>query len=264
MPILPGCIKLTMPPRLRSGYPENLGNDARIILDSMDEQFSSMKEEIASLNATLSDKCKQIEDLSSEVSTLKKKVSKLENALDDEDAYVRRETIIFNGSAIPPSQSGEICNNEIRKVIKEKLKIELLASDISVAHRAGKKPNNQAPDRRGIQVRFCRRDIKRLIMSTKCDNSDENNTMYMNESLTPERRTILFALRKIKKKFPNIVKGCTSQDGRVYVFTPSPAFASTPRGRDRKHLVNTHEALVEFCAEFVKNPLEEFLDSWDH
>ena len=53
----------------------------------------------------------------------KKKVSKLENTLDDEDAYVRRETIIFNGSAIPPSQSGEICNNEIRKVIKEKLKI---------------------------------------------------------------------------------------------------------------------------------------------
>ena len=127
-----------MPPRLRSGYPENLGNDARIILESMDEQFSSMKEEIASLNATLSDKCKQIEDLSSEISTLKKKVSKLENALDEEDAYVRRETIIFNGSAIPPSQSGEICNNEIRKVIKEKLKIELLASDISVAHRAGK------------------------------------------------------------------------------------------------------------------------------
>ena len=272
-----------MPPRPRATRSEGLGDDARAILDTMEEKFDQMKAEIANLNTTLAGKCTQIAELSDEVSILKKKVSKLENALDDEDAYVRRETIIFNGSALPPAHPGEICNNVIRKVIKDKFKIELQVSDISVAHRAGKKPNTQAPDRRGMQVRFCRRDIKRQIMTSKCDNSDLNNTLYTNESLTPKRRTILFALRQIKKKFPDIVKGCTSQDGRVYAFTPSPASvaasaddtvlraagssglrASTPRGRDRKHLVNTHDALVEFCAEFVQHPLEEFLDSWEY
>ena len=131
---------------------------------------------------------------------------------------MRRETIIFNGTAMPPSTPGEICNAVIRQVIKDKLKLQIQESDISVAHRAGKKPATQGPDRRGIQVRFCRRDIKRQLMMTKRDNSDPANTSYTNESLTPKRRTILFRLRQMKKKFPALVKGCTSQDGRVYAF----------------------------------------------
>ena len=68
----------------------------------------------------------------------------------------------------------------------------------------------------------------------------------------------------MKKKFPGIVKGCTSQEGRVYAFTTPPAQASNIPVRDRKHLINTHEALVEFCREFVKVPLDTVLSSWDH
>ena len=237
--------------------------------DSMKENFDEMKAENSNLNSVLTSKCQQIESLTAEVSTLRKKVSTLENSLDEEDAYVRRETIIFNGTAIPPSTPGEICNAVIREVIKNKLKIELQETDISVAHRSGKKPVSQGPDRRGIQVRFCRRDIKRQIMTTKRDNVDQNNTLFTNESLTPKRRTILFTLRQMKKKFPDLVKGCTSQDGRVYVFTPSLSSAAsgsnvpTSRSRDRKHLVNTQEALVEFSRDFIQVPLDEFLESLD-
>ena len=42
--------------------------------------------------------------------------------------------IIFNGTAIPPATTGEICNNVIRTIIKDKLKISLQPSDISIAH----------------------------------------------------------------------------------------------------------------------------------
>ena len=206
-----------------------------------------------------------------EIDFLKKRVHVLEGLVDDEDAYVRRETIIFSGTEIPASTQGEICNNVIRDVIRKKLKINLQESDISVAHRAGKKRNTQGPDRRGIQVRFCRRDIKRQIMLTKRDNSDPNHTLYSNESLTPKRRSILFALRKMKKMFGSIVKGCISQDGRVYAFTPNSAApqssqpgtrsrdGASTRLRDRKHLINTQEALESFCQEYLQQPLDSFL-----
>ena len=180
--------------------------------------------------------------------------------LDDEDAYTHRETLILNGTELPAPTPGEICSNIVRDVVKKKLKITLQPNDISVAHRSGKKPNNQSVDRRGIHVKFCRRDTKRENMMAKCDNSDPQHTLFTNECLTPKRRSILFALRQMKKKFPAIVKGCTTQDGRVYAFTPS----STTASRDRKHLVNTHDALVQFCRDFIQEPLENFLASWNH
>ena len=229
-----------------------------------DRHTDSMKNEISNLKKLLTTQSNNMEKLAAENQSLREKVSRLENSLDDEDAYVRRETIIFNGSAIPPSTTGEICNHVIRKVIKDKLKIQIQEADISVAHRAGKKPSTQGPDRRGIQVRFCRRDVKRQIMMTKRDNSDANNTLFSNESLTPKRRSILYTLRQMKKKFPALIKGCTSQDGRIYAFTPSPSATSATRPRDRKHLVNTQEALADFSRNFIQMPLDDFLGSLEH
>ena len=237
--------------------------------DSLFNEFNGMKSEISSLKSMINNQNSEIASLSAANSLLRQKVASLENSFDDEDAYVRRETIIFNGSAIPPSTAGEVCNAVIRQVIKDKLKIQIQESDISVAHRAGKKPTTQGPDRRGIQVRFCRRDVKRQIMLTKRDNSDQNNTLFTNESLTPKRSKILYTLRQMKKKFPDLVKGCTSQDGRIYAFTPSPSAAtanqdgSSPptHARDRKHLVNTQDALAEFSRGFIQMPLDQFLRS---
>ena len=249
-----------MAPKLRSP----MGDDARAIIEEMKKQFEEMKSEMTNLNDLLVNKCREIDILTTDVASLRQKVSKLEKSLDDEDAYVRRETIIFNGTSIPPSSPGEICNNIIRDVIKEKLKISLQPSDISVAHRAGKKPSTQGPDRRGIQVRFCRRDTKREIMLTKRYNKDPNATLYTSESLTPKRSTLFFTLRQMKKKFPELVRGCTSQEGRVFAFTPSAAAASSTPARDRKHLINSYDDLVQFCRDFVKVPLDTFLTSWEH
>ena len=252
---------------------DSLGDEGKFIYNSLNKKLDTlinkftkcdeMQTEMATLKELLTDKCNVISKLEDKVCTLETKIAKLESTFDDEDAYVRRDTVIFNGTEIPPSTPGEICSNIIRDVIKKKLKINLQPSDISVAHRSGKKPLNQTPDRRGIHVKFCRRDTKREIMMTKRDNSDPQHTLYNNDCLTPKRRTILFALRQMKKKFPGLVKGCTTQDGRVYAYTPPPASAPAT-ARDRKHLIITHDALVEFCREFVKLPLDTFLDSWNH
>ena len=237
---------------------DDLSQDSRYIVELMNEKFESMSEELSNLRQLLMSEKEARSKLEVKVTALEKKVTQLESSLDDEDAYTRPETLILNGTEIPRPTPGEICSNIVRDVVKNKLNIILQPSDISVAHRSGKKPNNQTVDRRGIHVKFCRRDTKREIMMTKCDNSDPQHTLFTNECLTPKRRSILFALRQMKKKFPAVVKGCTSQDGRVYAFTPS-----TSASRDRKHLINTHDALVQFCRDYIQEPLENFLGSWN-
>ena len=255
-----------------------LGDDAKTIINSMNAQFSSLREdllaltdkhdelksEIAALRTVIAERDESINVLKSEVGFMKAKVSKLENLIDDEDAYIRRESLILSGSAVPSYQNDEISSNVARQVIKDKLKIVVQPNEISVCHRLGPKPMNQAPDSRPLTVRFCRRDTKRSILFAKRDNSDVHSTLFTNESLTPKRRTIMYALRAIKKAHPNIVTGCNTLEGRCFAYTKMPASLPNSRARDRKHVLNTHEALVKFCDQYVKKPLQAFLQSWDH
>ena len=233
--------------------------------NEMSERFETMHSEMILLNQMLKSKDESVLNLSEEVKSLKKKVSELENLVDNEDSYVRRESLIFSGSAIPPSQPGEICSQIVRDVIKTKLKLEIAPMDISVSHRLGQKPAAQGPDTRSIIAKFCRRDTKRMIRLTRFDNNDVNSKLFINESLTPKRRTILYALRKMRRN-TDIVTGCSTFEGKIFAYTKNPGIEvqRTSKPNDRKHAVNTHEELINFCREFVKKPLEDFLDSWDH
>ena len=49
-------------------------------------------------------------------------------------------------------------------LVKEKLKIEVSASDITAAHRFETKQQSQAADERPLIEKFCRRDTKRDLL----------------------------------------------------------------------------------------------------
>ena len=173
--------------------------------------------------------------------------------MDDSDAYERRDTLILSGPAIPPVERGENCAAVVKKLLKDQIRMEVNESEFSVAHRLGARPQNQAVDKRSLIVKFCRRESKRDVIIA-CKKS-RNSNLYANESLTQKRRAILDALRKMKRTHPDHVKGCTSIDGKVYGFTRSVE----PNGRDQRHLISSHEDLVKFCADYVRQPLELFL-----
>ena len=42
-----------------------------------------------------------------------------------------------------------------------------------------------------------------------------------------------------------------------------PQTSSSPSAREQRHLINTHEALVNFTREFIKRPLDAFVDNWN-
>ena len=200
----------------------------------------------------------EISELRSEVTSLKTTVNKLEAQIDDGDAYERRDTVIFSGPAIPVHTPGENCINIVQTIAKNNLKIEIPTNEFNTAHRLGKKPTTQGEDKRSIIVKLCRRDTKKDVIVASRRQGTSPPSLYVNESLTPRRRTLLMALRKMKRMHPNLVTGCTSIDGKIYAFTKNPT-----GDRDTKHFVNTHERLTKFCLEFVKKPLDTFLDQWE-
>ena len=246
---------------------DKLSGDGKLIVSVMINRFDSMKKEFFDLLAT---KNREVEELRDELCVMKKKVSLLEGTIDDGNAYERRDTVIFSGSAVPVVSNGENCRDIVINLVKEKLRIELPISEINIAHRLGKKPISQAPDKRNIIVKLCRRDMKREIMVASRNSQYSSSTapsgpsLFINESLTPKRQTILYALRQIKRAHPTIVVGCTSIDGRVYAYTKPPNLIQNSRERSVRHPINTHEDLTKFCRDYVKLPLETFLETWNH
>ena len=265
LPKTKSVLPKTVPPRtelpksqLKDEY-ENLSAEGKAIVTIMQDEFQKLRLEFM---GQLDSKDEQIQELRDQVTSLKEQMSKVRETIDENDAYERRDTVILSGNSIPIFSQGENPTNLAIEAVKNELKIQISPSDVSVAHRMGRKPANQQPDRRGIIVKLCRRDLKHsLISASKKMVPRSRSNLYVNEHLTPARKTILYALRQMKKDHPDLVKGCTSWDGRVYAFTPPPA-GSPPSSRDQRHLVNSRDSLVTFCSDYVQKPLNAFLDNW--
>ena len=228
---------------------KDLKGGSKKVVTIMMKQFQALRDEISSKN-------QEITELKSKVGELQSKVEKLESNIDDADAYERRDTIILSGSAVPPASVGEKSSEIVRAVVRENLRIELSSAEINTAHRLGKKAPSQAPDKRPIIVKLCRRDVKSQLMSAV--RQQRPTSLYINESLTQPRRKILFALRQMKRAHPDLVLGCNSYDGRIYAYTKS----SVP-SQNTRHLINTYQSLVKFCNDQIKVPIETFLDQWE-
>ena len=84
---------------------DGLSNDGRMIISIMNKRFLEMKNEFDEMKTEfiniISSKNDEIATLSNDVTNLKHKITRLENTLDDEDAYIRRETIILSGTCVP-------------------------------------------------------------------------------------------------------------------------------------------------------------------
>ena len=139
-----------------------LKNELHTLKSDIGVQIQSLKTEFSSL---LEAKNKEISELKLINQDLRIKMVKLENMVDDGDAYERRDTVILTGSAVPAVSQGEICNELVKKLVKDVLKLEINTSDISTSHRIGKKRISQEADRRNLIVKFCRRDVKHSVIS---------------------------------------------------------------------------------------------------
>ena len=206
--------------------------------------------------AAVHEKDAKILSLDQEVSFLRNQVSKLEERIEENDQYERRDTLVLSGSSLPAAIPNENCENVVRTAIKNNSNIELSAGDISVAHRLGSKPTSQRPDHRSLIVKFCRRNTKVDVLSSARRKKAPN--FFANESLTPVNQTISYVLRKMKKLVPEKISGTTTLEGRNYIWVRSPG------ARDLRQVIPSYDRLRNFSTEVLQKPITHFIENWPH
>ena len=233
---------------------ESLGPHGQSILTLIQAEFSRFKAEIMEV---LDLKNEEVVKLNQRVALLETELKNSRNKLDDADQYERKDSVILSGSAIIPFVESENTHELVQGLLKDHFDTEITDLDISTTHRLGP-VKSSTPSKRNIYVKFVRRDVKKKVVQKSKEKSKEkgkNSPLHANESLTPLRRKIFNALRKMKQDVPDIVKGCTTLDGKIFVFTP-PVANNT---RDQRHFIPDWDALKEFCRGFVQEPLDTFL-----
>ena len=248
------CLLLSVCLRNHCSRKMRLTGEAKQIVADITAQFDSLKEEFRQMVKT---KDEEIQKLTAEVGTLRKEVDKCREEIDSAEQYERRDTLVISGNAVPTFVTGEISSNVCRDLIKEKLRIEIKEADISTAHRIGKKPRSQQPDKRNLIMKLCRRDLKSTILQG-CREVKPND-LYIHESLTPLRSKIVFALRGMKREPNSRVKGVSTSDGRVFAWV-SPTNGSSSDGRNLKIAINTAAAIQNFSLQYMQKPVSEYVD----
>ena len=243
--------------------------DGKFMLPAVVKLFQGLQEKIECMFGEIREEfiniCKErdlrIEKLESENVVMKKKIESLENKIDENDAYERKDTVIISGKSVPPVDKDEHCATLTCKLIKDQLNYVVSPNDISVVHRLGERKTTQGPDHRDIIVKFCRRNTKMDVLSASRRTKAAN--FFINESLTPVRQTIAYVLRKAKRQFPRIISGSSSIEGKNYVWI-NPPNPSAPGAKALRHAVHTHDRLVNFCNKTLGKPLSHFIETWTH
>ena len=214
----------------------------------------------------IQEKDAKIEELETTNSNLRELVTTLDDKLDALNAYSRKDTVIVSG-ALPQPVQNEASHDVVRELLAQKFpSITIDEKDISVAHRLQPKrarADGSVPPP-NIVVKLVRRNLKiQLIKASRNQDKKAPEKIFINESLTPQRNTILQTLVKLKKDH-KVVKGVTSMQGDVYAYVEHPAVAggSAAGGqhRDTRHCINTQAQLKTFCRDHLKKSLEELLD----
>ena len=208
----------------------------------------------------MDEKDKSIGELKTNVQRLESRVESLETQIDSNSSYERRDTLILSGE-LPARTETENCSEIVRGLIREKIRLNLHEKDIAMAHRLGKKPLTQGPDKRSIVFKLCRRDLKKDIM-TAC--REFRPPFYINESLTPTRSSIVYVIRKARQKFPGKLGNCRSVDGNICVWLPANPEAGPSSGRynSTRFVINTRLKLDAFLMEKVGCDSSKFIDKW--
>ena len=224
----------------------SLSNDSKLLYKALEKSISSHISKITEhYDTQLALKDSQIQTLSEKVSnlesnhtTLLDKIKILQNELDDAAQYQRRDTLIFSGNIIPSETTDENSTEIVVETIKSHLKVPISINDISIAHRLGKNRNGFS---RPIIVKLISRTKKSQIVQARISQPKPNNngpTLYVNESLTPIRRTLLYKLRQLRKSHSGLFKALHTHDGKIIV-----KLSAT---NDRKYVITTEQHLLDF------------------
>lgn len=199
-----------------------------IIGKVIQSQFDTYLTKLDQINKVKDEK---ITHLESKVCALENKITVLQDTIDDVDQYERRDTVIISGPSLPDETTHENPADLIVNTIKQQLHINMTHSDINVAHRLGTK---QQDKKRPIIVKLQNRAKKSELVQACVTVKPQ---LYINESLSPRRRSIYSTVRKIRAQHKHLFQQCYTSDGKIIVKLKSSA---------TKYTITSESALTSF------------------
>lgn len=214
------------------------------ILSIIEQDIASLSNEgktivsviIKAMQSLNDGKDQRIEQLETKVSVLEKKLAELENQADDTSQYERRDTLIISGPLLPPEVNNEKSSDVVVNAIKQNLHINFSPNDINIAHRIGRKSTQTK--NRPIIVKLHSRQKKDDIMNA-CITVKPN--LYINESLTPKRLSLLKLMRNIRKEKREFFQQLYTKDGTICVKLTCS---------NQKYFITNEETLNNFLDKF--------------
>lgn len=225
----------------------------QIVLEKLDEKLKEFKSEMLS---AIIIKDRKINELEERVSDLGLAIQTLEERLEDSEAQHRLDEIILSGdSAVTTGTAEGNLGPTVCKILKDKLNYVIETGVIRSARRLGKPPVNQGPDRRRVIVKLEHRATASDII--RASRTMKPPGLFVNENLITERSRVLYALRQIKRRKPEMLSGCGSLNGRVYAWTKPTDLSQ----RGRKIYLNTWRKFNSFCSDTLGLNSDELLES---
>ena len=218
---------------------QDLATSSTNILELFSRDITKLSEEgkiivnivVKAIAISSQEKDTTIAKLQSKVESLESKITKLEEQIDDVEQYERRDTLILSGPVLPSEHSMENAADLVVKAIKDNLRVNITHSDINIAHRLGPKKQNKD---RPLIVKLQNRTKKSEIMDA-CVTMKPN--LYINESLTPKRRSLFTTIWAIRKTHRDLFQQCYTRDGKIVVKLKSST---------TKYTITTEASLYSF------------------
>ena len=222
-------------------------------LSHLDEKFEAHKRDMA---AACQGKDNKIDELEALVVAQRKVITNLEEKLEDQCQYSRRESLVFSGQNVPAHQLNEDCIEIACNLVSSKIDqdLHLTPKDISIAHRLGKKPTS-GTDRRSIVVRFCRRKMKYDVLDKAKRTKPQG--MFVSESLTPNKQKIVSVIRNAKFKHPDVISGYSTSDGTIFMWVKPPN-PNAPGAKNSRMTIDSMEKMDKFCMDNFQQPASHY------
>jgi hypothetical protein len=206
---------------------EVLIEDLKFQVNSLKDINSQLKTDIANLTSEYKEFKSEVVLLrqvvkkkDSDVAALNEKVHLLEESLDKQEQYSRRNNVrISNMKEI----QNEFVQNRVMKLFNQKMGCDLEPSDIDRVHRVGPASIGQP---RPIIVKFTSYQARRKVMQNKqslknkgthddpnASFEEDGDIIFINEDLTKHRANLLWRARQLKKK--KKINDCWSFDGAI-------------------------------------------------
>ena len=169
----------------------------------MNEKFEDINKKFDNYEKERKEKEKEIKDLKEKVLILSKEKKDLEQIIDRQEQYSRRNCILIHGVK---EEQNEDTDNVVVKLIKDNLEEDVDLTELDRSHRIGKKKSNGKA--RPIIVKFAQYNVRRKVFYNKKKLKGKN--ISITESLTKFQMEKLQEARELYDR-----KNVWTYDGRI-------------------------------------------------